>query len=192
MRGGGTRKRSAMRGGNLGNTFSFGGPPLGNNAAPVISQSSCMAEARPMVSPPSFGGLPGMRGGRRRTKSQRGGRYSFDLSTQLTPAAPWAGGIPQVQRIPCEAAVSNPLNAVQMGGVGGVDSAFYAAPTAGYTNNPSSWVGSTGAPSLLQTPYAASTTPPVCMKTGGGKRRRNGKKASRRNKRRGTRRGRRY
>jgi hypothetical protein len=79
-------------------------------------------------------------------------------------------------RIPCEAAVSNPLNPVQMGGVGGVDSAFYAAPTAGYTNTPSSWVGSTGAPSLLQTPYDARTTPPVCFKTGGGRR---GKKASR-------------
>ena len=59
----------------------------------------------------------------------------------------------------------------QRGGVGGVDSAFYAAPTAGYTNTPSTWVGSTGAPSLLQTPYEARTTPPVCFKTGGGKRR---------------------
>jgi hypothetical protein len=78
-------------------------------------------------------------------------------------------------RIPCEAAVHNPLNPVQMGGVGGIDSAFYAAPTAGYTNTPSSWVGSTGSPSLLQTPYEARTTPPVCFKTGGGR-----KKASRR------------
>jgi hypothetical protein len=177
MRGRGTRKRNVMRGGNLGNTFSLGAPILGNNAATVYTGSSCLAQARPMVSPPSFGGLPGMAGGGRRRK-QRGGRYSFDLSQQLTPAAPWAGGIPQVQRIPPEAAIHNPLNPVQMGGVGGVDSSFYAAPTAGYSNMPSTWVGSTGAPSLLQTPYAASTTPPVCFKTGGGRR----KKMSRRKK----------
>jgi hypothetical protein len=109
---------------------------------------------------------------------QAGGRYSFDLTSPVPgAAAPWAGGIPPVMKIPCEAAYSNPLNPVQMGGVGGVDSAFYAAPTAGYTNNPSTWVGSTGAPSLLQTPYDARTTPPVCFKTGGG-RKRSGSKRS--------------
>jgi hypothetical protein len=72
--------------------------------------------------------------------------------------------------IPCESARPNPLN-VQLGGVGGVDSAFYAAPTAGYTNTPSTWVGTTGAPSMLQTPYDARTINPACLKTGGGRRR---------------------
>ena len=177
-------RRRRQRGGNLGQTYSFGGPitpgaPIGNTAV-VIPQSSCLAaESYGRVSFPTTGlGLPGMSGGGRR-KKQRGGRYSFDLSTPMPgAAAPWAGGPPPVMRIPCEAAVSNPLNPVQMGGVGGVDSAFYAAPTAGYTNTPSSWVGSTGSPSLLQTPYDARTTPPVCFKTGGGRR---GKKASRKN-----------
>ena len=176
--------RRAQRGGNLGQTYGFGGPitpgfPIGNTAE-VIPSSSCMATQRfGMISPPTSGlGLPGMGGGGRK---QKGGRYSFDLSSPMpTAAAPWAGGIPPVMRIPAEAAVSNPLNPVQMGGVGGVDSAFYAAPTAGYTNNPSSWVGSTGAPSLLQTPYDARTTPSVCLKTGGGR-----KKASRKAKRKG-------
>jgi hypothetical protein len=175
--------RRKQRGGNLGHTYSFGGPitpgaPIGNTAV-VIPQSSCMATPRfGEISFPTTGlGLPGMSGGARR-KKQRGGRYSFDLCTPAPgAAAPWAGGIPPVMRIPCEAAVSNPLNPVQMGGVGGVDSAFYAAPTAGYTNTPSSWVGSTGSPSLLQTPYDARTTPPVCFKTGGGRKKKNTRKA---------------
>ena len=48
--------------------------------------------------------------------NQSGGRYSFDLAEPLPgSAAPWAGGIPTVQRIPCEGAVHNPLNK-QMGG----------------------------------------------------------------------------
>jgi hypothetical protein len=173
------RKRTTKhRGGGLGQVYSFGGPltpqhPIGNTAE-VIPASSCLATPRfGEVSFPTTGlGLPGMSGGSRRRK-QRGGRYSFDLSAPLNPAAPWAGGIPPVMRIPCESAqtTANPLNAVQMGGVGGVDSAFYAAPTAGYTQTPSSWLGSTGSPSLLQTPYDARTTPPVCFKTGGGRRR---------------------
>jgi hypothetical protein len=180
-----TRKH---RGGGLGQVYSFGGPltpqhPIGNTAE-VIPSSSCLATPRfGEVSFPTTGlGLPGMSGGSRRRK-QRGGRYSFDLSAPMPgAAAPWAGGIPPVVRIPCESAqtTANPLNAVQMGGVGGVDSAFYAAPTAGYTQTPSTWLGSTGSPSLLQTPYEARTTPPVCFKTGGGRR-----KGTRRNKRKG-------
>jgi hypothetical protein len=177
-----------QRGGNLGHTYGFGGPitpgaPIGNTAE-VIPQSSCLATTRfGEVSVPTTGlGLPGMSGGARR-KKQRGGRYSFDLASPVAPSAgPGFGGIPQVMRIPCEAAVHNPLNPVQLGGVGGVDSAFYAAPTAGYTNTPSSWVGSTGAPSMLQIPNEARTTPPVCFKTGGGKKTRRGKKATRRGK----------
>lgn len=48
--------------------------------------------------------------------NQSGGRYSFDLADPIPgSAAPWAGGIPTVQRIPCESAVHNPLNK-QMGG----------------------------------------------------------------------------
>jgi hypothetical protein len=163
-------------------------------------QSSCMAAARPgMIPTPTTGlGLPGMGGGRRRgyrgkasrrrasrrkasrrkasrrrasRRKMRGGRYSFDLSTSSTfGGTPYTSGIPQVVSIPCESARSNPLNA-QMGGVGGIDSAAYVAPTAGYTNTASTWVGSTGAPSMLQTPYDARILNPACMKTGGARRR---------------------
>lgn len=50
--------------------------------------------------------------------NQSGGRYSFDLAApQPGAAAPWAGGIPPVQRIPCESAstTANSLNK-HMGG----------------------------------------------------------------------------
>ena len=186
------RRTGKQRGGNLGHTFGFGGPitpgaPIGNTAE-VITKSSCLATPRfGEVSFPTTGlGLPGMGGGGRRKKykrtlrgrlrrrgtRQRGGRYSFDLSSALAPSAgPGLGAPPQVMRIPCESsnATMPDVTRIQSGGVGGVDSAFYAASTAGYTNTPSSWVGSTGSPSLLQTPYEARTTPPVCFKTGGGK-----------------------
>ena len=191
-------KTRRYRGGGLGQSYTLGAPliPGVDTGINFTPQSSCMAEARPgMISTPTMGlGLPGMGGGyKRRSKSnkrksnkrksnkrksnkrksskQRGGRYSFDLSSSSTfGGTPWGSGIPQVMSIPCESARPNPLN-VQLGGVGGVDSAFYAAPTAGYTNTPSTWVGTTGAPSMLQTPYDARTINPACLKTGGGRRR---------------------
>lgn len=191
-----TRRRgtSRQRGGGLGHIYSFGAPivPGLGNSAEVIPSSSCLAAARPgMISPPTTGlGLPGLSGGargkRRRSgtkrRSQRGGRYSFDLTGSATfGGTPWGSGIPQVVRIPCEGSVPNPLNPpLQSGGVGGVDSARYIAPTAGYTNTASSWVGSTGAPSLLQTPYEARTMNPACLKTGGGRRKMSRRKGSRR------------
>lgn len=117
---------------------------------------------------------------------QSGGRYTADLSP-LTGAAPWAGGIPGVIKIPCEnsATTHNALNTgtmIQRGGVGGIDSARYLAPTAGYSNSPSTWVGATGSPYMLQTPYAAGAMNPACLTTGGGRRRRrktNSKKSRR-------------
>jgi hypothetical protein len=187
-------KTRRYRGGGLGQSFTSPGPMLVAGVDTGISftpQSSCMAEVRPgYISNPGGGfGLPGMGGGRRRgykrggskrggsKRRQRGGRYGFDLSASTTfGGTPWGSGIPQVMSIPCESARSNPLN-LQSGGVGGVDSAFYSAPTAGYTNTPSTWVGSTGAPSLLQTPYDARTLNPACLKTGGGRKSRKSRKS---------------
>jgi hypothetical protein len=143
---------------------------------------SCQAATRFGLVSQSTGagtGLPGMRGGKRRGKRsgtkrrvQRGGRYGFDLSAPVAPAAPWAGGIPQVMRIPCEAARPNPLNAQAGGAPGGTGSPYITAQTAGYANQPSSWVGSTGAPSMIQAPYDARTMNQACLKTGGGRKRR--------------------
>ena len=198
-----TRRRRQGGGGAGIGGYTFGGPitpgaPIGNTSE-VLPMDSCLAVQRFGTVPQSTGqgqGLPGMSGGKRRNsrrnsrrnRKQKGGRYSFDL-TPLAPATPWAGGIPQAVRIPCEGSIPNPLNPgphtpstqppIQSGGVGGPDSAFYAAPTAGYTNMPSSWVGSTGAPSLLQQPYDARTINPACLKTGGGMKRKSKSRKSR-------------
>lgn len=144
------------------------------------------------------GGLPGFTGGGKRRnrgtrRRQRGGRYTIDLAGGVGSTGP--NVFAPVSRITCEGGYVNPLNPgphtgssqppilrgggarrtrKQTGGVGGVDSAAYYAPTAGYSNTPSSWVSSTGTPSILQTPYAAGAMVPACLKTGGGKRRRAG------------------
>jgi hypothetical protein len=85
-----------------------------------------------------------------------------------------------VVRIPCESS-STTANALNMrGGAGGLGGTpAYYAPTAGYTNSASSWVGATGAPSLVQTPYEARAMNQACLKTGGGRRRRASRKTRR-------------
>lgn len=156
----------------------------------------CRAAPPPgyIAAPYSQKGLPGMSGGRRsrrnRRRTQRGGRYGFDLANPVPgAAAPWAGGIPPVQRIACEGSTPNPLNLgphtpstappapsgnsfLKMSGGGlGTDNLAYYAPTAGYANAPSRWVDSVGAPVLLQKPYDAQAWNPACVKTGGSRRR---------------------
>jgi len=207
-----TKSRSTrskrQRGGSLGQSYTLGAPliPGVDTGISFAPTSSCMAAVRPGTLPAMEGtGLPGMGGGGngnmrnsknsnwvggrrgRSRRSQRGGRYTADLSP-LTGAAPWAGGIPGVIKIPCEdsATTHNPLNTgtmVQNGGVGGIDSARYLAPTAGYSNVPSTWVGNTGSPYMLQTPYAAGAMNPACLTTAGGGRRSKRSKRTKRSKR---------
>lgn len=182
-----TRRRSRgsrkQYGGGLGQSYSFGAPIVAGlgNAAEVVPMSSCLAAARPgMVAAPSTGlGLPGLAGGGRRRRrssrkmrTQKGGRYSFDLSAPVAGGTPWGTGIPQVMKIPCEGATHNPLNATPLRGGGGLgaSSLAYYAPTAGYGNTPSGWVGSAGAPVMVQTPYDARAMNQACLKTGGGRR----------------------
>ena len=118
-------------------------------------------------------------------KKQRGGRYTVDVGATTGGPNP----IVPVTRIQPEGGLVNtappgaaPNPAVfQKGGVGGVASPVYYAPTAGYGNTASTWVSSTGSPSMLQTPYEARALNPACLKTaGGGRRRRKNKKASKR------------
>lgn len=171
----------------------------------------CRAASPPgFISPPyEQKGLPGLSGGaRRRRRTMKGGRYGFDLANPVPgAAAPWAGGIPPVQRIACEGSTPNPLNPGphtpstappapsgnsflgggrrrnrsrrQRGGGLGTDNLAYYAPTAGYDNLPSRWVDSVGAPVLLQKPYDAQAWNPACVKTGGRRRNRNRKNTRR-------------
>ena len=139
-----TRKYNRYSGGGWGFTGqSLAG--VNNYGQVNTPMGDCRAQQPPgYISSYSSKGLPGLSGGRRRNMrggydenqvngtgalannktlmdeelvaNQSGGRYSFDLADPLPgSAAPWAGGIPTVQRIPCEAAVHNPLNK-QMGG----------------------------------------------------------------------------
>jgi hypothetical protein len=176
------RKVRKHRGGGSGiGGYAFTGasimPGLGN-AAVNQPMESCLAAPRFGETTVTPGGLPGM----------VGGRYGFDLTSQITPGTPFLGGIPPVMKIPCEAATANPLNPQLGGAPGGVGSPFYTAPTAGYDNQPSSWTASTGAPVLLQVPYDAKMMNPACLKTGGARKKsrkskgksRKGKKATRR------------
>uniref|UniRef100_A0A6C0D9H1 Uncharacterized protein n=1 Tax=viral metagenome TaxID=1070528 RepID=A0A6C0D9H1_9ZZZZ len=170
----------------------------------------CLAATRPGLAStlPGTGGLPGFAGGARNLANSegisqaqaigsplmKGGRYTYDVGAgPLTGSAgPAMGSYPVVSRIGCEGGLVNtsPSGAqpnptpLQNGGVGGVDSAYYIAPTAGYSNGASSWVGSTGAPSLVQIPFDARIANPACNKTGGGKRK---MRKSRRSKRKGNR-----
>ena len=187
-----TRRRKQRGGASAAYTFGQAVAPGAPYASEVVPKSACQAVPRfgeiSNYHPPGMGGLPGFGGGGskrrrggRRTRRQRGGRYTVDVGATTGGPNP----IVPVQRIACEGGMVNtsPPGAApnptpmrggrrrQHGGVGGVDSAYYAAPTAGYSNQPSTWVSSTGTPSLLQTPYEARTMNQACLKTGGGRKR---------------------
>jgi hypothetical protein len=121
----------------------------------------CLAAARPgMVTYSGSQGLPGLSGGRRRrgTRKQTGGRYGFV-----------DGGY---QAIPLERSTS----AIPQNG-GASDNQAYYAPTGGYSNQTSTWVGSTGAPLLLSAGYSDRSVNQACVKTGGSRRVRKSKKS---------------
>ena len=216
-----TRRGSRRQaGGGLGQSYGFTGAPVipGGGVDTGVAwtpQSSCMAAERPGMAPmPTSGlGLPGLGGGgRRKRKSQRGGRYGFTGEPAPTSGTPFLGGYAPISHVPCEGARANPMNPTQLGGAaafdvitpppnsmqaqldqkGGaqaplgygfvgdaVDNRAYYAPTAGYSNAPSTWVGSTGSPSMLQQPYEARAMNPACVKTGGGSRKRSSRRKSR-------------
>jgi hypothetical protein len=162
------------------------GPPLmaGSYGQEIIPTTGCDA-ARPdgFISSYAPTGLPGVGGGRRksrkgrgrrRSRRQRGGRYTVDLAAGPIGNGPFVAGA-QISRIPCEGGMVDtgppaPFpNPVPMAGGAGpyasTDNAAYYAPTAGYSNQPSAWVGAAGAPSLLQLPYDAREMNPACLKT---------------------------
>ena len=155
----------------------------------------CLNATRPGLAGPisGTGGLPGFAGGARQNLGSEGianvvnapapvmtgGRYTVDVGqgpvNGIGSAGPSAG-MAVISRIGCEGglvntsppgAQANPTPLTQAGGVGGIDSAYYTAPTAGYGNKPSDFVDSVGGPVLLQQPYDARIMNPACLKTGG-------------------------
>lgn len=101
-----------------------------------------------------------------------GGRWGF-----VNPEVVGSSGIALGGRdhIACVPNVHNSLNpgtettitAPQRGGVGGPDSMFYRAPTAGYANVPSGTLNDGKTPFLVQVPYEARASNPACSHTGG-------------------------
>jgi hypothetical protein len=157
------RKGRKYSGGAQGSGIEPGGPltpGLANGLMIHKSYDSCMSASRPgQMSYSSTGGLSGM----------TGGRYTNNLTQNYN-------GFAQIDKIPCSPNPTNPLN--QHGGVGlaaAKDMGVYEAHTARYTGEPSQWVGSTGAPVLLNRPLDGAAWSRSCSQTAGS-RRRHGKK----------------
>ena len=152
--------------------------PLSSAAGTVQSTGThlcpdCVAASRPTVSV-AGAGLPGI------TQSgmvlgQRGGRYEFNPSAAdlVASGGPGLGGIPPVRALACEssATTANRFPLLQGGGAAPIDQAYIISSRGGYTQGPSPWVSSTGAPSLESRAYTPLQTNPVCSGGGGTRRR---------------------
>jgi hypothetical protein len=178
-----TRRNRKTSGGGWGFTGAASVPGQVNNPLVYSGIGDCRATQPPgFVTPGRAVGLPGMYGGSRRNRKQNGGRYGFNMADMASVApngsAWWAGTYPPVQRLACEGSTPNPMNPgphtpstqppLQRGGalsLGGDNLAYYA-PTAGYSNDPSTWKDSVGAPVQIQTPFNARSMNPACLTTG--------------------------
>ena len=146
------------------------------------------------------GKLSGKRSGKQR--KQRGGRWTTDLASPIGSTGP--NVFAPTVRLGCESGApmsgGGQCGVLQAGGSNtqasnsayyaaplgrGPDSAFYQAPNAGYTNQASQWVSSSGSPSLLQVPYQAGSMNQACLKTGGGRKKTRKAKRKGKGKRRG-------
>jgi hypothetical protein len=157
--------RKVKRGGGQGAGYEPGGalnPGLGNGLMTNRSYDACMSSARPgQMSFSASGGLPGM----------RGGRYTNNLTQNHA-------GFAQIDKVGCTPNHINPLN--QRGGVGlrgASDMGVYEAHTARYTTQPSQFVGSTGAPILLNRPLDGVAWSKSCSQTAGRRYKKSSKKS---------------
>jgi hypothetical protein len=163
------KNRKNLKGGNAGSGWSPYGQlsPSVNWIAENKVYDSCLTVPRPgQIAFQNTGGLPGM----------KGGAYTNNLF------APTIAGLPQIDKIACTPNYVNPLNH-QKGGVGllgASDMGVYEAPTARYTQSPSQWTNSVGAPLLLNQPMDAKLISKACVQTAG--KRRNVYKKSRKSK----------
>jgi len=147
--------RKVKRGGGQGSGYEPGGalnPGLANGLMTNRSYDACMTSSRPgQMSFSASGGLPGM----------RGGAYTNNLTQNHA-------GFAQIDKVGCTPNYVNPLN--QHGGVGlrgASDMGVYEAHTARYTTEPSQFVGSTGAPILLNRPLDGVAWSKSCSQTAG-------------------------
>ena len=142
------RKRSqrSKRGGALGIADYLGGAPVESLKLPVNAP-----------------GVPSHR-------AQQGGRWGSFPMGPLSPNGVGASGI-SFAPIPCEKGFMRggmaPLSGSQVE-VGQADSMRYMAPSAGYRNDFQAFPAGGAVGGLtIQTPYAAGSMNPACLKTGG-------------------------
>jgi len=177
-----TRRNRNKRGGGQGAGWTPGGPltpGIQSNAQVHKTYDACVSAPRPgQIAYSNTGGLPGM----------SGGAYTNNLSNTIA-------GFPLIEKIPCAPNYVNPQNPVgthqafvypqvegvtgQKGGVGlqaAQDMGVYEAPTARYSQAPSLWSDSVGAPVLLNQPVDAKMWSKACTATAGGARRRNNRR----------------
>jgi hypothetical protein len=176
-------------GGNIGQGYTIGAAvaPGAPGDALRVTYPSCDGGVRPgMLSSVAETGLPGLGGGmfggkRRRRgskRSQRGAGYGFSAPSSTDLGS--QGGLAGISRTACEMGVGAyrsptistlPEVAMKMSGGSAPFPMALEVPTAGYSQGPSPWVGSTGAPVELAIPVAGRAGPSAaCMQTGGKRR----------------------
>ena len=204
-------------GGGLGSTFGFptssanlSGMHISNNPLVASIGSSCMA-AKPGSwiegGHTGFGGLPGMKGGKRSSKrsskksrksskkNQQGGSYSIAEYDGTVMGAARTAGISPIHNTGCSAASQTPIPdhsatlntrssylwdgpSTQATQRGGADS--MTVPTAGYSQLSGSVPQiqtAAGTLAMVNEPANARDMNPACLKTGGGSRRNKSKAA---------------
>ena len=175
-------------GGNIGQGYTIGAAvaPGAPGDALRVTYPSCDGGVRPgMLGSVAETGLPGLGGGmfggkRRRgsKRSQRGAGYGFSAPSSTDLGS--QGGLAGISRTACEMGVGAyrsptistlPEVAMKMSGGSAPFPMALEVPTAGYSQGPSPWVGSTGAPVELAIPVAGRAGPSAaCMQTGGKRR----------------------
>lgn len=175
-------------GGNIGQGYTIGAAvaPGAPGDALRVTYPSCDGGVRPgMLGSVAQTGLPGLGGGmfggkRRRgsKRSQRGAGYGFSAPSSTDLGS--QGGLAGISRTACEMGVGAyrsptistlPEVAMKMSGGSAPFPMALEVPTAGYSQGPSPWVGSTGAPVELAIPVAGRAGPSAaCMQTGGKRR----------------------
>jgi len=175
-----TRQRGRGYGVDVAHTVAVGEPVFAQYTG--VGKDCPDAVVRPGMTSFSHGALPGMAGGRRRT---RGGRYGLVDGAPLDPNhAIGMSSYAPVSHVPCEA--SRATGALMQGGFAvpvsthavasqAADMAVYRAPTAGYTHDFDARNGGM----MINTPYEAHASNAACKTTGGRRRTRRSRRARR-------------
>ena len=192
-------RNARMSGGNLGQGFRLGAEMLTRGYAVNEPYNTCGAMSRPgqlsTDATSTMGkGLPGLIGGGRKAsrciprksrkanrkgRKMRGGRYEAVLQgAEFEALGPRGGMMATAGTLPCErgagayvSPTESTLPARQAGGAAQLAPApFLEEKTAGYTQEPSKWLDSVGAPIELRTPVGGQLPAAACKTTGGGKR----------------------